>query len=140
MAQNNNDIKSMTAEVLIGGKIFRLSGAEPEYLHRVAELVNRKTVEVKTSSGYKNLDDDYRALLLNLNIADEYFKAVAEAEQYKAEMSERENELYTARHDLVSLKLKLENALKQEDILEKRVSEWKKKYEELLSEHEESNM
>ena len=29
MVQKNNDTKSMTAEVLIGGKIFKLSGAEP---------------------------------------------------------------------------------------------------------------
>ena len=37
---------------------------------------------------------------------------------------------------MVSLKLKLENALKQEDILEKRVNEWKKKYEDLRREAE----
>ena len=140
MAQKNNDINSMTAEVLIGGKVFRLSGAEPEYLHKVAALVNRKIAEVKTSAGYKHLDDDYKALLLNLNIADEYFKAVDEAESFKAEMSDKENELYTVRHDLVSLKLKLENALRQGDILEKRVSEWKKKYEELAGEHEDEKI
>ena len=55
-------------------------------------------------------------------------------------MSDKENELYTVRHDLVSLKLKLENALRQGDILEKRVSEWKKKYEELAGEHEDEKI
>ena len=138
MAQNIDNNKSTVTEVLIGGKVFRLSGAEPEHIHKVAELVNRKLSEIKTLAGYKKLDSDYKELLLNLNIADEYFNAVAEAESYKAEMVEMENELYTARHDLVSLKLKLENALRQEDILEKRVSEWKKKYEELCGESEEA--
>jgi len=138
MAQNIDNNKSTVTEVLIGGKVFRLSGAESEHIHKVAELVNRKLSEIKTLAGYKKLDADYKELLLNLNIADEYFNAVAEAESYKAEMVEKENELYTARHDLVSLKLKLENALRQEDILEKRVSEWKKKYEELCGESEEA--
>lgn len=138
MAQNIDNNKSTVTEVLIGGKVFRLSCAEPEHIHKVAELVNRKLSEIKTLAGYKKLDSDYKELLLNLNIADEYFNAVAEAESYKAEMVEKENELYTARHDLVSLKLKLENALRQEDILEKRVSEWKKKYEELCGESEEA--
>lgn len=133
---NIDNKKSSATDVLIGGKVFRLSGAEPEHIHKVAELVNRKLTEIKTLAGYKKLDSDYKELLLNLNIADEYFKAVDEAEQYKAEINEKENELYTARHDLVSLKLKLENALKQEDILEKRVNEWKKKYEELRGEAE----
>ena len=135
-----DEINNKTAEVIIGGRVFRLSGADAEYLHKVAELVNRKISEVKSSSGYKSLDQDYRELLLNLNLADEYFKAVDEAEKYKSELSDKENELYTARHDLVSLKLKLENALKQEDVLEKRVSEWKRKYEELYEAREESNM
>ena len=138
MAQNIDNNKSTVTEVLIGGKGFRLSGAEPEHIHKVAELVNRKLSEIKTLAGYKKLDSDYKELLLNLNIADEYFNAVAEAESYKAEMIEKENELYTERHDLVSLKIKLENALRQEDILEKRVSEWKKKYEELCGESEEA--
>ena len=84
--------------------------------------------------GYKNLDSSYKELLLNLNIADEYFKATEEADRYKKVISEREDELYTARHDLVSLKLKLENALKQEDILEKRYKELKEKYDALKNE------
>ncbi len=130
MANNTTEMKNSGADVLIGGKVYRLSGAEPEYLHNVAAFLNRKLAEIKKITGYKNLDASYKGLLLNLNIADEYFKALSEAEGYKKELSEREGELYTARYDLVSLKLKLENALKQEEILEKRFDELKKKYEE----------
>lgn len=134
MANNTNDGKMTNTDVLIGGKVYRLSGAAPEYLHNVAALLNRKIAEIKTMPGYKNLDSSYKELLLNLNIADEYFKATEEADRYKKEISEREDELYTARHDLVSLKLKLENALKQEDILEKRYKELKEKYDALKKE------
>ncbi len=119
-----------TTDVLIGGKIYSLAGGDPAYLQKVAGLLNAKLAEVRSTPGYKHMDPEYRQLMMNLNLADEYFRAREEAEQYRAEAAARESELYTARHDLVSLKLKLENALKQQDVLERRVEEWKNRYEE----------
>lgn len=127
---------NLTTDVLIGGKVYRLAGAEPEYLHNVAALLNRKLAEIKTAPGYKNLDPAYKELMLNLNIADEYFQAVREADSYKKQLSDRDDELYTARHDLVSMKMKLENALKQDEILEKRLADLKEQHEALKKEME----
>ena len=126
----DNSRKTAATEVLIGGKIYSLAGGDPEYLQKVAALLNRKLAEVRSTSGYKNLDHEYRELLLNLNLADEYFMMQREAEQYREQASAMESELYTARHDLVSVKMKLENALKQQEVLAKRAEEWKRKYEE----------
>lgn len=118
-------------DVLIAGKVYSLAGADPEHLQRVAALLNQKTLEVRGMPGYRNMEPEYRALLMNINLADEYFRAKDEADRLKNEMADRENELYTARHELVSMKLKLENALKQQNVLEKRAEEWKNRYEEL---------
>ena len=131
---SDNTEKAVSTDVLIGGKVYSLAGADAEHLQRVAALLNSKLVEVRGTAGYKNMDPEYRELLLNLNLADEYFKVREEADRYQDEAASMENELYTARHDLVSMKLKLENALKQQDVLERRVEEWKSRYEELKGE------
>ena len=79
------------------------------------------------------MDQEYKQLLMNINLADEYFRMKDEADRLRAEIEEKENELYSARHDLVSIKMKLENALRQQDVLEKRAEEWRNRYEELKS-------
>ena len=123
----------VTTDVLIGGRIYSLSGADSEYLQKVAALLNAKIAEVRSTPGYKKLDQEYKELLLNLNLADEYFKLRKEAEGAKDQAAAMENELYTARHDLVSQKLKLENALKQQDVLEKRIEDFKAQAKEARS-------
>lgn len=112
-------------EVLIGGKIYRLTGADPAYLQKVAGYMNTKLAECRTAPDYRVLDADYRALLLNLNIADDYFKAESEREMLQKRVEELEKELYAVRHDVVSAKVKLENSLKQQEALEAKVSEMK---------------
>lgn len=121
-------------DVLIAGKVYSLKGADAEHLQRVAALLNRKIIEVRNTPGYKNLDNEYKELLMNINLADEYFRVQDELDGYKEELDAKEGELYAARHELVSLKLKLENALRQQNVLEKRAEEWKNRYEELKGE------
>lgn len=123
--------ENAATDVLIAGKVYSLKGADPEHLQRVAGLLNQKIVEVRNTPGYKSLDAEYKTLLMNLNLADEYFHVYDELTQLKEDMDAKDNELYAARHELVSLKLKLENALRQQDVLEKRAEEWKNRYEEL---------
>ena len=99
-------------DVLIDGKIYSLTGAEPMYIQKVSGYINSKIAEVKTSAGYRSMDAEYRALLLNLNIADDYFKAVEENEALKKKLAETEKELYETRRDAVSTKVKLEKSMK----------------------------
>lgn len=101
-------------DVLIDGKVYNLAGGDPEYIQRISGYLNTKIAEVRTSSGYRNLDSDYKALLLNLNIADDFFRARKEAEELKARCEELEKELYSARHDVVSAKVRLENTLRNQ--------------------------
>lgn len=63
-------------EVLIGGKVFTLSGYESEeYLQRVAAYINSKMAEYNKVDGFKRQPFDMQSVLLQLNIADDYFKA-----------------------------------------------------------------
>lgn len=124
--------KANLTEVLIDGKIYAVSGEEnAEYMQKVARFVNEKLQEVRTIPGYKRLTEEYQALMLNLNLADAYFKESETLKKLTDEAEEKERELYALKHDMVSLQMKLDGALKQQEKLGERCEEYKKKYEEL---------
>ena len=127
--------KPNLTEVLIDGKIYSVSGEEnAEYIQKVAQFVNEKIQEVRTLPCFKRLDEEYQTLLLNLNLADAYFKEKEEVTRLAEAAEEKERELYAVKHDMVSTQMKLEAALKQQEKLGERMEEWKKKYEELKAE------
>ena len=50
------------AEVVIGGKVYTLSGYEGEdYLQNVATYINGKIAECKTSDQYRRMNTEYPA-------------------------------------------------------------------------------
>ena len=64
-----------SAEVIIGGKVYTLSGYEgEEYLQKVATYINNKLGEFQGMEELRHLSGDMKATLLQLNIADDYFK------------------------------------------------------------------
>ena len=63
-------------EVIIGGKVFTLSGYESEeYLQKVASYINNKMAEYGRVDSFRRQPLDTQSVLLQLNIADDYFKA-----------------------------------------------------------------
>ena len=97
-------------EVLIDGKIYTMSGYESEeYLQRVATYLNNKISEIKSMDGYHRLSSDLQAILLNLNTADDYFKAKKQADNLENELAEKDKELYEIKHELISEQIKLES-------------------------------
>ena len=62
-------------EVIIGGKVFTLCGYESEeYLQKVASYINNKIVEYGKVESFRRQNVDMQNILLQLNIADDYFK------------------------------------------------------------------
>ena len=65
-----------TAEVIIGGKVYTLSGYEgEEYLQRVASYINNKMNELDAVEAFRRFPVDMKSVLVHLNISDDYFKA-----------------------------------------------------------------
>jgi cell division protein ZapA len=63
--------------VVIGGEIITLKSSEnAEYLQRIARYADEKIEEIKSKSKAAALDDRARSLIIALNIADDYHKAV----------------------------------------------------------------
>ena len=108
-------------QVIIAGKIYTLSGYESEeYLQKVAAYLNGKITEFRGLDGYHRLSQEMRSILMNLNIADDYFKVRKKIEELEEELSEKEKELYEFRHEMITTQVRLENAEKEKNALEEK--------------------
>lgn len=114
-------------EVLIDGKIFTLTGYESEdYLQKVASYINNKISEFTRLEGYKRQSRETKSILLDLNIADDYFKAKRQVELVEEENEIKDKELYDLKHELIAAQIKLENAEKSIEDLKRENNELQK--------------
>ena len=127
-------------EVLIAGKIFTLSGYESEeYLQKVATYINNKIAEFKKLDGYNHQTKENKTILLELNIADDYFKAKKQVEMVEEELSEKDKELYDLKHELINAQIQLENQEKDLEASRKENTELQKEVVRLQTERDERN-
>ena len=111
-------------EVAIGGKVFTLSGYESEeYLQKVAGYLNGKKAEFNRVDGMNRQPVDVQNVLLQINIADDYFKALDEIETLTGQVADKEKELYDIKHELIATQIKLENVEKNAKSLQETVNE-----------------
>ena len=100
-------------EVIIGGNVFTLSGYESEeYLQKVASYINSKIAEYAKVESFRRQNVEQQHILLELNIADDYFKAKKQIALLEEEALSREKELYDLKHELIAAQIKLENTEK----------------------------
>lgn len=100
-----------SAEVVIDGKVYTLSGYEgEEYLQKVAAYINSKIAEFYAMDDYKHLPLNMKSTLIQLNIADDYFKAKSLVEKLEGDIEQKEKEIYDLKHDLISNQVKTETA------------------------------
>ena len=122
-------------EVLIDGKIYTLSGYESEeYLQRVATYINNKLAELKKLDGYARLSQELKSILLELNVADDNFKAKNQVEMVEEELAQKDQELYDLKHELISTQIKLEDAAKELEALKEQATEYQKQIVKLETE------
>lgn len=101
-------------EVLIGGKVFTLSGFESEeYLQKVSTYLNHKIAECTSMEGYNRQTAETRSTLLALNIADDYFKAKKQGSVLENDVQQKDKEMYDLKHELISNEIRSGN-LEQE--------------------------
>lgn len=122
-------------EVLIGGKVFTLSGFESEeYLQKVSTYLNHKIEECSNTEGYKKQSAETRSILLALNIADDYFKVKKMATVSEEDIELKDKEMYDLKHELISVQLRCENAEKEVDKLREEKNELQKQIVKLETE------
>ena len=57
----------------------------------------------------RRFPSDMKSTLLELNIADDYFKAKAQVEKLEQEIEQKDKEIYDLKHDLISNQIKSES-------------------------------
>ncbi len=107
-----------STDVMIAGKIYTLSGYEEEgYLQRVASYINAKISEITEREEFRRIPNDMKSILIQLNIADDYFKARSQYETLEGNYKKAEKDLFELKHELVDTQMKVE------ELLEKLASE-----------------
>ncbi len=116
-------------DVIIDGKIYNIGGFESEaYLQKVASYINNMILEFKQNEGYRMQKLDVQRILLEINIANDYFKAKKQADLLESDLEVKEKEVYDLKHELImsdakadTTKKELEEALEKIKSLEKEV-------------------
>ena len=122
-------------EVIIGGKVFTLCGYESEeYLQKVASYVNNKINEYSKLDAFRRQPFEKQSVLLQLNVADDYFKAKKQIDVLEEEVKAKEKELYDLKHELISTQIKLENLEKNNKSMQTELNENAKKIVRLETE------
>ncbi len=122
-------------EVIIGGKIFTLSGYESEeYLQKVASYINNKLEEYGKIDSFRRQPMDTQSVLMQLNIADDYFKAKKQISLLEEELQAKEKELYDLKHELIAAQIKLESTEKRVKEMQSEINENGKKIVRLETE------
>ena len=100
-------------EVIIGGKVVTVSGNESAgYLQKVAAYINSKVNEYAKMDSFKRQSVEKQNMLIQLNIADDYFKAKKQIELLEQDLKAKDNELYDLKHELIATQIKLDNTAK----------------------------
>ena len=100
-----------SAEVVIDGKVYTLSGYEgEEYLQKVAAYINNKISEYDAIEDFRHLPLNIKSTYIQLNIADDYFKAKSHVEKLEKDLEIKEKEIYDLKHELISNQIKAESA------------------------------
>ena len=122
-------------EVIIAGKVFTLRGYESEeYLQKVASYINNKIAEYSKVDSFKRQSLDTQNVLMQLNIADDYFKAKNQITRLEEEIQNKEKEMYDLKHELIASQIKLENMEKNIRNLQTEANETAKKIVRLETE------
>ena len=114
-------------QVVIGGKVYTLSGYEgEEYLQKIALYINNKMAELNDTPNYRRLNSDMQKILLELNMADDYYKAKSQIELLEQEIEDKDKVEYDLKHELISAQIRLEESGKEIENLKTEINELQK--------------
>ena len=127
-------------QVLLGGKVYTLSGYESEeYLQKIALYINNKMTELNQMPGYKRMGSDMQKTLLELNMADDYYKARKRISELESDREDQDKAEYDLKHELISAQIQLDESTKKIDQLKDEINELQKQIVKLEAKAERQN-
>ena len=122
-------------EVTIGNRTYTLSGYESEeYLQKVAAYINGKISDFRKSDVYRRQTPDMQAVMIELNIADDYFKAKKLGDSLASEIESKDKEIYDLKHELIAAQIKAEASAKEINELKEEINKFQKNIVKLETE------
>ena len=101
-------------EVIINNKRYTISGYESEeYLQKIASHINSKYAQFRTHENYNHMESEIRNVLMQINLADDYYKAIRQKSDLEAELERKEKELFEVKHLLVEMQAQNDDLTKQ---------------------------
>ena len=101
-------------DVIIDGKIYNIGGFESEaYLQKVATYINNMILDFKQNESYRMQNMDMQRILLEINIANDYFKAKKQADLLEGDLELKGKEVYDLKHELIVSDSKAETASRE---------------------------
>ena len=114
-------------QVLLGGKVYTLSGYESEeYLQKIALYINNKMSELNELPGYKRMGSDMQKTLLELNMADDYYKARKRIGELETDLEDKDKAEYDLKHELIAAQIQLDESSRKVDQLKDEINELQK--------------
>ena len=121
-------------DVIIDGKIYNIGGFESEaYLQKVATYMIQ---DFKQNESYRMQNMDMQRILLEINIANDYFKAKKQADMLEGDLELKEKEVYDLKHELIVSDSKAETATKELDEALEKIKNLEKEIVKLQTELE----
>ena len=133
-------MKYNDVEVIINNKRYTLCGYESDvYLQMVANYLNDKYTEMRSSNGFALMDQDMKSVLIQLNIADDYFKEKEKLRKMEEDLEKQTSDASELRDENSSLQSKIDGLQEELDKLKAESMEAQKKIVKLETELESRN-
>ena len=115
-------------QVIIAGRVLTLKGYETaEYTQKVANYINKKLDECKTTVSFRSQNKEMQMLLVALNIADDYMKIHEKLAEVETLIKDKDKEIYNLKHDIVTTQSRLDKADEQVRTLQDKMAESSKR-------------
>lgn len=113
-------------KITLAGKSYTLSGNESgEYLKNIGSYVESKYNEFSGNLAFRTQSTDMQHILLQLNIADDYFKCREELAIQNRKLEELNAEMEKLQSSLVAMQVKYENLESSTKLIEKKYQDAK---------------
>lgn len=125
-------MKKNTFHITIAGKAYTLCGNESnEYLENIGSYIEEKYNSYAQNLSFRSQPADMQHILMQLNIADDYFKCREELAITKRKLEEQLAEAERIKNSFVTMQVKYENLEASTKLLEKKYQQAKDKISQL---------
>ena len=119
-------------QITLAGKSYTLAGNESnEYLKRIADHIEKKYIDYSANISYRTQPMDMQHVMLEVNIADDYFKCKEEVEILTRKLEEQSMELERMKNSLVAMQVKYENLESSTKLTQKNYQDAKARISQL---------